>query len=59
MKIFNLVITVICIAAMMSCTLDKTDYEAELGAVVTDEYEFEEALSLSGNGYQISLEALQ
>ncbi|WP_418499202.1 hypothetical protein [Flagellimonas sp.] len=58
MKIFNLVITVICIAAMMSCTLDKTDYEAELGAVVTDEYEFEEALSLSGNGYQISLEAL-
>ncbi|MCK0160968.1 FixH family protein [Allomuricauda sp. F6463D] len=58
MKVFNLVITVIFITGMMSCTLDKTDYEAELSAVVTDEHEFEEAASFNSNGYQINLEAL-
>ena len=58
MKIFNAVLSVVAIAVITSCTLDKTDYEAELNAVVTDEYEFEEAVSINSNGYQVSLQTL-
>lgn len=45
-------------AAMTSCTLDKTDYEAEIDTEVTEYYYFKEAVSLSKGPYKISIEAL-
>ncbi|WP_116790758.1 hypothetical protein [Flavobacterium psychrotrophum] len=46
------------VIAVTSCTLDKTDYEAEIGAVVPEHYEFKEAVSLTSGIYKISIEAL-
>lgn len=57
MKFFNVIAIVISIVTM-SCTLDKTDYEAEISTVVTEYYEFEEAASLTSGNYKISIEAL-
>ncbi len=42
----------------MSCTKEKTDYEAEIETVVTEHYEFKEAVSISRQHYTISIEAL-
>jgi len=42
----------------MSCTKEKTDYEAEIETVVTEHYEFKEAVSVSRQPYIISVEAL-
>lgn len=52
-----------CLAAALfltvtSCTLDKTDYEAEVGTQVPEYFEFEEAVSVTGSMYNISIEAL-
>lgn len=41
-----------------SCTKDKTDYEAEINTVVEEHHDFKEAVSISSNGYAISIEAL-
>lgn len=57
MKFFNVIAIVISIVTM-SCTLDKTDYEAEINTIVTEYYEFEEAASLTSGNYKISIEAL-
>ena len=43
---------------ILSCTLDKTDYEAEISTVVTEYYDFKEVLSINKAPYKISLEAL-
>lgn len=42
----------------MSCTKEKTDYEAEIDTVVTEHYEFKEATVINSGGYKISVEAL-
>lgn len=43
---------------VVSCTKEKTDYEAELGIEVTEYYEFKEAAILKTERYQIRIEAL-
>jgi hypothetical protein len=49
--------TTLCLS-VMSCTKEKTDYEAEINTVVTEHYEFKEAAAISSEGYTISIEAL-
>lgn len=44
--------------AITSCTLDKTDYEDEMNSIVTEDYDFKEAISFSNSHYKISLETL-
>ncbi len=44
--------------AVMSCTKEKTDYQAEIDTVVGEHSEFKEAASISSAGYHISIEAL-
>ncbi|MDQ1165468.1 hypothetical protein [Flavobacterium sp. SORGH_AS_0622] len=57
MKSFKfLVIALLCV--ITSCTIDKTDYEAEIGSQVPEYYEFKEAVSLTSGLYKISIEAL-
>lgn len=51
-----LAITLFCV--ITSCTIDKTDYEAEIGSQVPEYYEFKEAVSLTSGTYKISVEAL-
>ncbi|MDX6183054.1 FixH family protein [Flavobacterium sp. Fl-77] len=51
-----LVIALFCV--ITSCTIDKTDYQAEIGSEVPEYYEFKEAVSLSSGNYKISIEAL-
>ncbi|MCI2229526.1 hypothetical protein MC378_10140 [Polaribacter sp. MSW13] len=41
-----------------SCTLEKTDYEAELTSEITEFIEFEEVTSIRSGDYTISIEAL-
>ncbi|WP_228435743.1 FixH family protein [Chryseobacterium pennipullorum] len=43
---------------VVSCTLDKTDYENEINTAVPEHYEFKEAVTLSKDDYKISIEAL-
>lgn len=44
--------------SVMSCTKEKTDYEAEINTVVTEHYEFKEAAAINIDGYHVSIEAL-
>jgi hypothetical protein len=44
--------------AVTSCTLDKTDYEAEISTEVPIYHDFEEAVSVNSGIYNISIEAL-
>lgn len=44
--------------AAVSCTLDKTDYQAEIGLEVPESYEFKEAVSLNTGNFKISIDAL-
>ena len=41
-----------------SCTIEKTDYEAELNIETTEYIEFEEAISINSENYTVSIEAL-
>ncbi|WP_134088026.1 hypothetical protein [Olivibacter sp. XZL3] len=50
-------LTTVCFT-VMSCTKEKTDYEAEIGAVVTEHEEFKEAVSIQHDGYDIRVEVL-
>ncbi len=50
-------LTVACFA-VVSCTKDKTDYEAEIDTIVTEYDEFKEAVVLHSGGYQVNIEAL-
>ncbi len=42
----------------ISCTKEKTDYEAEIGTEEPEKLEFKEAYSFEKNGYKVSVEAL-
>ena len=44
--------------AVVACTKNKTDYEAEIDTVVPEYHEFKEAVSVHSGGYKISVEAL-
>ncbi|KAF2517114.1 hypothetical protein [Flavobacterium foetidum] len=56
MKFFNFL--VIAFFALASCTLDKTDYEAETGLEIPELSEFKEAVSFTSGNYKVSIEAL-
>lgn len=43
---------------VVSCTLDKTDYESEINTVVPENYEFKEAATINKDNYKISVETL-
>ncbi|WP_284460113.1 hypothetical protein [Chryseobacterium sp.] len=43
---------------VVSCTLDKTDYESEINTVVPKHYEFKQATAVNKDGYTISIETL-
>ncbi len=58
MKVFNLFIIAALFAVTTSCTLDKTDFEAEINQEVTEYFEFKEAVSFTSGDYKISIEAL-
>lgn len=58
MKIFNLLVIAALSAVTASCTLDKTDFEAETNRDVTEYYEFEEVASFNSGNYTIAVEAL-
>ncbi|MEG0915750.1 MAG: hypothetical protein RSF68_01910 [Myroides sp.] len=58
MKIFNLLLAAICFAVVTSCTLDKTDFEAETDRDVTEYFEFKEVKSFDSGNYKVSIEAL-
>lgn len=58
MKKLNFLVVAILFAVTTSCTLDKTDYEAEISTVVTEHSEFKEAVSIHKDIYKISIEAL-
>ncbi|WP_347052177.1 hypothetical protein [Flavobacterium olei] len=44
--------------AITSCTIDKTDYAAEIGTEVPDNYEFKEVTSVTAGTYKITIYAL-
>lgn len=50
-------LTVLC-ATVSSCTLDKTDYRAEIDTLVTEHHEFKEVTAILKDDYKISIEAL-
>lgn len=43
---------------VVSCTLDKTDYESEINTAVPEHYEFKEATAINKDNYKISIETL-
>ena len=46
------------LAVTISCTLDKTDFEAEINRDVTEYFEFKEVTSFNKGDYKISIKAL-
>lgn len=57
MKILMFFFTVGCFT-VISCTKEKTDYEAEIDNVVTEYDDFKEAVAIRSEGYIVSIEAL-
>lgn len=57
MKMYQLFIMSL-LLIVVSCTLDKTDYESEINTVVPEHYEFKEATAVNKDGYTISIETL-
>ncbi|WP_348800344.1 hypothetical protein [Flavobacterium adhaerens] len=57
MKSFNFLVFTI-LFVITSCTIDKTDYEAEIDSQVPEYNEFKEAVSLTSGNYKISIETL-
>ena len=57
MKTFNFWIIAL-LFAVTSCTIDKTDYEAETGSEVPESYEFKEATSFTSGNFKITIDAL-
>lgn len=58
MKFFNLFVIATLLAVTTSCTLDKTDFEAEINRDITEYFEFKEVTSFNNGNYKISIEAL-
>lgn len=58
MNFFNRFVIAIGFAVTISCTLDKTDFEAEMKRDVTEFSEFKEATTFNTGAYKVSIEAL-
>lgn len=58
MKFSNLGLLALCMAATMACTLDKTDFEAELNTEIPKNQVFEEAIKVGLGTYTLSVEVL-
>ncbi len=58
MKFFKHFVIAIVLAVTTSCTLDKTDFEAEINRDVTEYFEFKEVTSFNSGNFKISIEAL-
>ncbi|UUC46002.1 FixH family protein [Flavobacterium cerinum] len=58
MKFFNFFVIATLFAVITSCTLDKTDFEAETNRDVTEYFEFKEVTSFNSGNYKISVAAL-
>lgn len=58
MKLSKFSFFAILIAIATSCTLEKTDFKAEIGREITDTYEFKEAFSTKLGDYKFSIESL-
>jgi len=54
----NIFFVIAALVAVTSCTLDKTDYEAEISTEVVEHFEYNEVVSINKNNYQIRIEAL-
>ncbi len=54
----SLIYGIIALFVVTSCTIDKTDYNTEIGSEVPDNYEFKEAVSFTSGNYKISIDAL-
>src|SRR5690554_4851756 len=50
-------LSVVCLVAL-SCTKEKTDYEAAIDSVAPEHMEFKEAATIRSGGYDIRIEAL-
>ncbi|UMB55028.1 hypothetical protein MKD41_06020 [Lutibacter sp. A64] len=57
MKLLQIIVIAVFIM-VTSCTIDKTDYEAELNIETTEFIEFEEVTSIISDDYTISVDAL-
>lgn len=57
MKSFKILVIAL-LGVITSCTIDKTDYQAEIDAEIPEYSEFKEAVSLTNGNYKISVEAL-
>jgi hypothetical protein len=57
MRYFNFFLIAI-VFVITSCTIDKTDYEAEISLEVPEYYEFKEAVTFTSGNYKISIDAL-
>lgn len=58
MKFLNLFAVATLSVIAISCTLEKTDFEAEIGTVVTEYHDFKEAVAFTDGNYKIGIEAL-
>ncbi len=58
MKFFKPFVIAIVLAVTSSCTLDKTDFEAEINRNATEHIEFKQVNSFNNGNYKISIEAL-
>lgn len=56
-NIFSFFTALFCFT-VLSCTKEKTDYQAETDPAVIEHHEFKEAYSIHSGGYRISIEAL-
>ncbi|MFB9055795.1 hypothetical protein ACFFU9_03480 [Mariniflexile ostreae] len=54
----NIFFIIAILFAVTSCTVDKTDYEAEISTEVTEHFEFTEVLSIDKGEFEIRIEAL-
>ncbi|MDW5289148.1 hypothetical protein [Formosa sp. PL04] len=57
MKFSNFLVIALCIV-VASCTIEKTDYEAEIATETTEYFDFEVVTSVTYDGYTINIEAL-
>ena len=57
MKRLAFFLAVVCLAGM-SCTKEKTDYEAEIDTTVPEHLDFKEVANIRNGNYAISIEAL-
>ncbi len=58
MKFTSIFSTLLCLVVVVSCTIDKTDYEAETTTQTTQYVNFKEVTAIISGNYTLSIEAL-